>query len=185
MPEYLQEDQIIPQELQDQATMLVKMIQESKMPEWWMNYAGQLAYNLQVHTKGLMFDKITGLYPNEHPDSQRHCVNSYESITKGSIWKAINNIIRVFNNSSYNIQISDKTKSIIEQYQDSEGSLFSQFLEDWIKYAVATDPNGICVVYPLEYTDDLYRYVCYKDLIHVSDEILIFRSEIESDPFLR
>lgn len=151
------------------------------MPEWWTKYAEQLAYNLQVHTKGLMFDKITGLYPNEHPDSQKHCINSYESITKGSIWKAINNIIRVFNNSSYNIQISDKTKEVIELYQDTEGSLFSQFLEDWIKFAVATDPNGICVVYPLEYTDDLYRYVCYKDLIAVKDDVLVFRSEVESE----
>lgn len=160
---------------------LVKLIQEAKMPEWWSSYAGQLAYNLQVHTKGLMFDKITRLYPNEHPDSQQHCINSYESITKGSIWKAINNIIRVFNNSSYNIQISEKTKALIEDYQDNEGSLFSQFLEDWIKYAVATDPNGICVVYPPEYTDDLYRYVCYKDLVKISDEVLIFISEEESE----
>jgi hypothetical protein len=160
---------------------LVKLIQEAKMPEWWNSYASQLAYNLQVHTKGLMFDKITRLYPNEHPDSQQHCINSYESITKGSIWKAINNIIRVFNNSSYNIQISDKTRALIEEYQDNEGSLFSQFLEDWIKYAVATDPNGICVVYPPEYTSDLYRYVCYKDLLKVSDEVLIFISEEESE----
>jgi hypothetical protein len=160
---------------------LVKLIQEAKMPEWWNSYASQLAYNLQVHTKGLMFDKITRLYPNEHPDSQQHCINSYESITKGSIWKAINNIIRVFNNSSYNIQISDKTRALIEEYQDNEGSLFSQFLEDWIKYAVATDPNGICVVYPPEYTSDLYRYVCYKDLVKVSDDVLVFISEEESE----
>lgn len=160
---------------------LVKLIQESKMPEWWNSYAGQLAYNLQVHTKGLMFDKITRLYPNEHPDSQQHCINSYESITKGSIWKAINNIIRVFNNSSYNIQISEKTKAVIEQYQDNEGSLFSKFLEDWIKYAVATDPNGICVVYPPDYTDDSYRYVCYKDLVKISDDTLVFISEEESE----
>ena len=151
------------------------------MPEWWMNYADQLAYNLQVHTKGLMFDKVTGLYPNEHPDSQKHCINSYESITKGSIWKAINNIIRVFNNSSYNIQISEKTREVISAYQDTEGSLFSQFLEDWIKNAVATDPNGICVVYPLDYTDDLYRYISYKDLVVVKDEVLIFKSEVESE----
>lgn len=164
-----------------QIAQLVKLIQEAKMPEWWTKYAAQMAYNLQVHTKGLMFDKITGLYPNEHPDSQRHCINSYESITKGSIWKAINNIIRVFNNSSYNIQISDKTKAVIEEYQDSEGSLFSQFMEDWIKNAVAADPNGLCVVYPLDYTNDLYRYVCYKDIVHVSDEVLVFISEKESE----
>lgn len=163
-----------------QISELVKLIQEAKMPDWWTSYAGQIAYNLQVHTKGLMFDKITGLYPNEHPDSQKHCINSYESITKGSIWKAINNIIRVFNNSSYNIQISDKTKAAIESYQNSNGSIFSQFLEDWIKYAVASDPNGICVVYPLDYTDDLYRYVCYKDIIKVSNDVLVFKSEVES-----
>ncbi len=166
-----------------QIAALVKLIQEGKMPQWWTNYASQLAYNLQVHTKGLMFDKITGLYPNEHPESQKHCINSYESITKGSIWKAINNIIRVFNNSSYNIGgISDKTRKLIEEYQDSEGSLFSQFLEDWIKNAIATDPNGLCVVYPPEYTDDFYRYVCYKDLVVMpTDEVLIFISEQESE----
>lgn len=164
-----------------QIAAIVKLIMEAKMPEWWTSYARQISYNLQVHTKGLMFDKVTGLYPNEHPDSQRHCINSYESITKGSIWKAINNIIRVFNNSSYNIQISEKTKAVIEEYQDVQGSLFSQFLEDWIRYAVATDPNGICVVYPLDYTDDLYRYVCYKDIIKIGDDILIFQSEYESE----
>jgi hypothetical protein len=160
---------------------LVKLVQESKMPQWWVDYSAQLAYNLQVHTKGLLFDKITSLYPNEHPDSQKHCINSYESITKGSIWKAINNITRVFNNSSYNIQISDATRKIIETYQDSEGSLFSQFLEDWIKNAIATDPNGICVTYPVEYTNDLYRYVCYKDIRLVRDDVLIFISEDESE----
>jgi hypothetical protein len=129
-----------------------------------------------------MFDKVTCLYPNENPDSQRHCINSYESITKGSIWKAINNIIRVFNNSSYGIQISDKTKTVIEEYQDKEGSFFSQFLEDWIRNAVATDPNGICVAYPPEYSDDLYRYVCFKDIVTApTDDILIFISETESE----
>ncbi len=158
---------------------LVKLIENEKMPEWWISYAEQLSYNLQVHTKGLMFDKVTGLYPNEHPESQKHCISSYESITKASIWKAINNIIRVFNNSSLEIEISEQTQKAIEKYQGQEGSLFSQFLEDWIQNAVATDPNGICVAYPPEYTDDLYRYISYKDLIHVSDDVIIFRSEVE------
>lgn len=169
------------EEFKEEIQYLVKQIQEAKMPEWWTTIASQLAYNLQVHTKGLMFDKVTGLYPNEHPDSQKHCVNSFEPITKASIWKAINNIVRVFNNSSYNIQISDKTREIIEEYQESEGSFFSQYLEDWIKNAVATDPNGYCVWYPLEYTDDLYRYVCYKDIVKVTDDVLIFKSEVESE----
>lgn len=160
---------------------LVKLIQEYKMPEWWTDYAKQLAYNLQVHTKGLMFDKITGLYPNEHPDSQKHCINSYESITKSSVWKAINNIVRVFNNSSYNIEISDPTRKLIEEYQGEEGSFFSQFLEDWIKYAVATDPNGICVVYPPDYSSDLYRYVCYNDIVYIGEDAIIFKSLQESE----
>lgn len=160
---------------------IVKLIQEGKMPDWWVKYAEQISYNLQVHTKGQMLDKITGLYPHEHPESQRHVVQSYESITKGSIWKAINNIIRVFNNSSYNIQISEKTRAIIEEYQKNEGSFFSQFLESWIKYAVAEDPNGLCVTYPLEYTDDLYRYVCFNDIVSITDEILVFKSYEESE----
>jgi hypothetical protein len=33
----------------------------------------------------------------------------------------------------------------------------------------------------LEYTDDLYRYVCWKDLIKVSEDVLIFKSEKESE----
>lgn len=167
----------------DQETLaqLVKLIEENKMPQWWLDYAEQLSYNLQVHTKGLMFDKVTGLYPNEHPESQKHCVSSYESITKGSIWKAINNIIRVFNNSSFETAISDKTKEAIEKYQGQEGSLFSQFLEDWIQNAIANDPNGICVAYPPEYTDDLYRYICYKDIVYIGDDAIIFKSEVESE----
>ncbi len=165
-----------------QLAALIKRIQEEfKMPKWRFDYASQLAYNLQVHTKGLMLDKITGLYPHEHPESRDHCVNSYEAITKGSIWKAINNIVRIFNNSSYNIQISEATQELIETYQKKEGSFFSEFLEDWIKNAVATDPNGICVAYPPEYSGDLYRYVCFKDLvIEPTEDMLIFISEQES-----
>lgn len=168
----------------DQQTIdqILQLINEGKLPEWWSQYASQLAYNLQVHTKGLMFDKVTGLYPHEHPDSQKHCIQSYESITKGSIWKAINNIIRIFNNSSYNIQISDKTKEYLQKYEEKEGSFFSEFLQEWIKYAVATDPNGICVVYPPEYSEDIYRYVCFKDLVMMpTDDILLFVSEEESE----
>lgn len=160
---------------------LINLIISKKMPEWWLQYAGQIAYNLQVHTKGLMFDKITGLYPHEHPDSQKHCIQSYESITKGSIWKGINNIIRIFNNSSYNIQVSERLQKVIDQYQQKEGSFFSDFMEDWIKWAIATDPNGICVVYPPDYTEDLYRYVCFSDIIYRTDEILIFKSAEESE----
>lgn len=160
---------------------IIRLILEYKMPEWWTEYASQMAYNLQVHTKGLMFDKITGLYPNEHPDSQKHCIDSYESITKGSIWKAINNITRVFNNSSYNIQISDKTKKIVEEYQNSKGNLFSQFLEDWIRNAIATDPNGICITYPPEYSKDLWKYVCYKDIVYIGKDVIIVVCESESE----
>ncbi len=166
---------------EQQIIEFIKLILNAKLPQWWKDYAGQIAYNLQVHTKGLMFDKVTGLYPHEHPDSQRHCIQSYESITKGSIWKAINNIIRVFNNSSYKIEVSDKAKELLQQYSDKEGSFFSEFLEDWIRYAVATDPNGICVVYPPDYSEDLYRYVCYNDLVmQPTDEVLIFVSQEES-----
>lgn len=178
MPEY---NDVVSEEFNNELSKLLKIVQESKRDQWWLDYAGQISYNLQVHTKGLMFDKITVLFPNEHPDSQKHCIDSYESITKGSIWKAINNIIRVFNNSSYSIQISDKTKEVIEEYQQSEGSLFSQFLEDWIKNAIAVDPNGICVTYPVEYTPDLYRYICYKDILYVDNEVLAFISEVESE----
>lgn len=179
--EYIEQDVTIEQQFEAEVKQLAKLIQESKMPEWWKTYSEQIAYNLQVHTKGLMFDKITTLYPNEHPDSQKHCINSYESITKGSIWKAINNITRVFNNSAYNVDVSDKTKEVIEEYEDEYGNMFSQFLEDWIKNAIATDPNGICVVYPIDYTKDLWRYICYKDIMLMSEEVLIFISEEESE----
>jgi len=167
----------------DQALVatMISRAESGKMPEWWTRYTDQLAYNLQVHTKGLMFDKIINLFPNEHPDSHKHCVNSYESVTKSSIWKSINNIIRIFSNSSYNIQISEKARKLIEEYQQNDGNLFSNFLNDWIKNAVAEDPNGICVCYPPEYDKaDLYEFVCHKDIVHKDDEMLIFISDDES-----
>jgi hypothetical protein len=167
---------------EDFLKQIVSIIEKPRMPQWWLDYAAQIAYNLQVHTKGLLFDKITGLYPHEHPDSNKFVVQSFEPITKGSIWKAINNIIRVFNNSSHNVDISDTLKTFLEDYDKNEGSFFSQFLDSWIKYAVAEDPNGICVVYPQEYApDDFYRYVCYSDIIAITDDFLVFKSYSESE----
>jgi hypothetical protein len=75
----------------EEIVKLLKVAYESKLPVWKVDYMAGICKNLQVHTKGLLFSKVDTLFPNEHPDSKAHCINTYEPITKGSIWKAMSN----------------------------------------------------------------------------------------------
>lgn len=114
-------------------TEIAKLIKEAikaELPAWKKDYMAKICTNLQVHTKGNLFSKVDTLFPNEHPDSKNHCVNTYEPITKGSIWKSINNINRIFTNSSFSITASDSTLERINDKIFEGQNLFSFLLKD-------------------------------------------------------
>lgn len=145
----------------------------------------RICKNLQVHTKGLLFSKVDTLFPHEHPDSKIHCINTYEAITKGSIWKAINNVIRIFSNSSFNVSASDSTIEFINNTNFTEQNLFSFFLEQWSHTGVATDPNALYAVYPPEYIKDsggdMIRFISSQFIMMVENDMVVFKSEEESE----
>lgn len=179
---------------------LLKQAYESKLPAWKSDYTARICKNLQVHTKGLLFSKVDTLFPHEHPDSKAHCINTYEPITKGSIWKAINNIIRIFSSSSFTVTASDNALEFVNESNFDGKNLFSFFLDKWTQNAIAEDPNSLIAVYPQEYLNDypgdMVRFIKnqYNGSVgtsgatgstglikHVSKDMVVFISEAESE----
>lgn len=137
---------------------LVKSSETRPLQKWKVEYFEKVAIALQVHTKGQLFSKVDTLFPNEHPDSKAHCIATYEPITKGSIWKGINNLLRIFSSSSFSIDVGDELHEWLEEYEYGGHNLLNYFLETWVHRAVAEDPNGLFVVYPPDYA--LERGIC-------------------------
>lgn len=130
---------------------LIKLSEQARIENWRKDYYKRIADNLQVHTKGQLFSKIATLFPNENPASTAHCINTYEPITKSSIWKGINNIIRIFNNSSFTVNVSDASREWLNGFTYEGNNLFGFFLEQWVTKCIGEDPNGLIVVYPIDY----------------------------------
>lgn len=170
---------------------LVKTSELKRLEQWKRDYFEKVAKNLQVHTKGQLFSKINTLFPNEHPASKAHCIETYEPITKGSVWKGINNLLRIFSSSSFSVNVGEELTSWLEEYEFGGHNLMNYFLEMWVHKAVAEDPNGLFVVYPPDYAEE--KKMCpvqwvRSDLIKsrgkdpVSGmEVISFISEAESE----
>ena len=138
----------------------IKEVLKKELPQWKREYYAKICEKLQVHTKGLLFNKIDTLFPNEHPNSKAHCINTYEPITKGSIWKAINNINRIFCNSGFSISASDNTLHFINENRFENKTLFSFFIEKWINETISIDPNSFLAIYPVDYnTKNIVKFI--------------------------
>lgn len=159
----------------------IKEVLKKELPQWKREYYAKICEKLQVHTKGLLFNKIDTLFPNEHPDSKAHCINTYEPITKGSIWKAINNINRIFCNSGFSISASDNTLHFINENRFENKTLFSFFIEKWINETISIDPNSFLAIYPVDYnTKNIVKFISSEYLLHKGDDFISFISEEES-----
>ena len=138
--------------------VLIQAARDNQLPRWKLDWFKKVATNLQVHTKGQLFTKVDNLFPHEHPDSKRHCLDTYEPITKGSIWKGINNLSRIFSNSSFSITTGDELRAWLGDYTHEGSNALTIFIDMWISKAVAENPNGLFVVYPPEYAEE--RSMC-------------------------
>jgi hypothetical protein len=134
--------------------VLIKTAREQKIESWKVDYYRRIAKDLQVHTKGQLFTKVDTLFPNESPDSKAHCIATYEPITKSSIWKGINNLSRIFSNSSFSFDVGEDLSQWLQDYQHDGMGLLNYFLEMWLHKAIAEDPNGLFVVYPPDYAEE-------------------------------
>lgn len=174
----------------EQIPELMQAVKANRVPRWKLDWYKRVATNLQVHTKGQLFTKVDTLFPNEHPESKKHCIETYEPITRGSIWKGINNLGRIFSNSSFTISTGDQVREWLEEYNFEGSNALTHFVDLWKNKAVAEDPNGLFVVYPPDYAEE--RGMCPLQFVRsefryaegkLADgtEYLAFISEHDSD----
>jgi hypothetical protein len=167
-----------------QVPVLIKTAETKKLEGWKRDYFEKVAKTLQVHTKGQLFAKVDTLFPNEHPDSKAHCIATYEPITKSSIWKGINNLLRIFSSSSFSFEVGEELNEWLEEYEYDGHNLLNYFLNEWVSRAVAEDPNGLFVVYPPDWAEE--RGICpiqwvRSELIKSrTDDSISFISEMDS-----
>lgn len=169
----------------EQIPDLIKSSEEKKLPAWKKNYFEKIAKALQVHTKGQLFKKVDTLFPHEHPDSKAHCVSTYEPITKASIWKGINNILRIFSSSSFTFNVGEELNKWLEVYEFDGNNILNYFLQEWVHKAIAEDPNGIFVVYPPDWAEERgmspIQWVRSEFIRSRSSDYISFVSERDSE----
>lgn len=119
---------------------LLKIAENSDIPHYKEFYFKKMKKELQVHTKGRLFEKIYELFPNEDPEATSHVVNAYEPITTGSIWKGINNISRIIGNTAFNVTASETISEELDRTK-----YYQNYAQKWIDVTVASDPNAVAV----------------------------------------
>lgn len=137
-----------------QIPVLIKLSETKRRDNWKKDKCATIARELQVHTKGQLFSKVDTLFPNEHPNSKAHCIATYEPITTASIWKGINDILRIFSSSSFSYSVGDDLTAWLETYEYNGNNILNHFLQEWVHRAIAEDPNGVFVVYPPDYAEE-------------------------------
>jgi hypothetical protein len=164
---------------------LIKTSEVKKLERWKTEYFEKIAKQLQVHTKGQLFSKVDTVFPNESPESKAHCLATYEPITKGSIWKGINNLLRIFSSSSFSFQVGDELNKWLAEYEYNGQNLLNHFLQEWINNAVAEDPNGLFVVYPIDWAEEHkmcpIQWVRSELIKSQTSELVSFVSENDSE----
>lgn len=173
---------LMPKQFKDE-NALVSFVIQQKLPDWKVNLYKRNAEAVQVHSQGQIFYKIDRLFPNEQVESKKHRVLAFESVTEGSFGKAANNINRIFKNSSYSFDASEKTISRANEHNFGDQNFFGWFLDEWIKCSLKEDPNALVVVYPDEYVKEGHDKVVFVSSCHIKSEetdIVIFISEKES-----
>lgn len=163
---------------------LVSFVKRASLPEWQTKLFKRNAEAVQVHANGQVFYKLDSLFPNEQAESKQHRLLSFESVTEPSFGRAANNVNRIFKNSSYTVNASEKTLQIAAQDVEPGENLYTWFLDRWTHWALKEDPNSRIVVYPPEYVNRGNKQVVFvssEHLKHVDEDVVIFISEEESE----
>ena len=127
----------------DNVGKLVKTIQSGgNIADYKKYYFDKIKKELQTHTKGKLFDKVVTVFDNEDIEASRFVLDTYESVTKGSIWRGIDNLARIFNNTGFDVTGDSQT---IEALNDID--FFSDYINKFVNITTATDPNAVQVWY--------------------------------------
>lgn len=167
-----------------QVPALIKVSEVKRLENWKKDYFEKIARSLQVHTKGQLFSKVDTLFPNEHPDSKAHCISTYEPITKASVWKGVNNLLRIFSSSSFSFSVGDELNKWLGEYEHDGNNLLNLFLQEWVHKAIAEDPNGLFVIYPPDWAEENemcpIQWVRSELIRHRGRDMVSFISEHDS-----
>lgn len=153
---------------------LADLIKSAKVNDYLKKTYESKRYELQVHTHGLVYDKIITLFENEDPENTKFVLNSYEPITKGSVWRGIDNIYKIFLNAG--IKANGDTRS----YEAlKEIDFFNKYITNFIYQTTAVDPNSISVwVRNGEKLEN--KFINTEDILHISDNDILFRDKSQS-----
>lgn len=154
---------------------LLKIAENGELPKYKSFYFKKLKKELQVHTKGRLFEKIYELFPNEDPEATSHVINAYEPITMGSIWKGINNISRIIGNTAFNVTASERISQELE-----ETKYYQNYAQQWIDISVSSDPNAVAVWVEMNGKWE-FRFIETCLIKSMNDEHIIFIDLDESE----
>ena len=167
---------------------LIKRVQNGSIPEYQAYYWKKLKTALVVHTEGRLFDKVITVFKNEDPEASNFVLNTYESVTKGSIWRGIDSLSRIFNSTGFDITGDPSTIQAL-----SEQDFFGGYVNDFINISTARDPNTVQVWVKNEQDEWVSRFietqfilllndneVAFIDIEHSTYEIQVDRSRIGS-----
>lgn len=146
------------------------------------NHWTKLRKDLQVHTQGKLFEKVISVFENEDVNSTRFVLNTYEPITKGSIWKGIDNISRIFKNTGFNVITDAKSHQFIEDNKYKE-----KIIENFIKKSISSDPNTFAVPYRRTKEEAAEKgaeweieFIESNQIEHITDDYIVYIDDHKS-----
>lgn len=124
-----------------------------------------------------MYEAIVDNYPNEDREFTEFLIKNYEAVTKGSIWRGIDNIGRIVSNTSADFIGSEKS---IEYLIKNE--VPKKYFLNFIKKTTASDPNTVSTYRIIEDKKEIH-FVETPELLRLEKDYIVYidldRSEYE------
>ncbi len=135
----------------------------------------KLRTDLQVHTQGKLFEKVVSVFHNEDPNATKFVLNTYEPITKGSVWKGIDNVARIFKNTGFDISTDADTINFL-----NDGGYKDKIIENFVNLSIAKDPNTFAVPY---YKDGFWdvKFIESENIDKISKDSIVYIDDEKSD----
>jgi|GEM_PF-6962656 len=159
--------------------------EESAFP---FNYWNKKKLDLQVHTKGKIYEKTLTVFKNEEPAASQFVIGTYEPITKSSIWKGIDNISRIFKNTGFDITTDADTSMFI-----ANSGIKEKIIDNFVNGSMSTDPNIFAVPYldqenrwNITFVEsNLIKYIDKESIAFIDESSSKFHIELDYYPFLK
>lgn len=175
---------------EENVSELIKKIignrEESAFP---FNYWNKKKLDLQVHTKGKLYEKTFTVFKNEEPAASSFVAGTYEPVTKSSIWKGIDNISRIFKNTGFDITSDAETSMFI-----ANSGIKEKIIDNFINGSMSTDPNTFAVPYydenekewSIKFVEsNLIKCIDKNSISFIDEDNSQYNIELEYYPFLK